>query len=400
MKTDKTILILCSDNYHKQPRVLRTIEALQKEYMITVAGLSDAKEHKVQFIDLSGNLALNKPVSYRHFNKPFFIRLPVSFYYKYVKQKQFYKPWYFEQHYWTASRKADFEQIQKNKFDLIISHGIDTLPLAIKLANQKLPVIFNAHEYYPLEFEQDKHWLKTEGAKASYLINTYLPKCVHMFCVSNLIQQKYRENVAVKSTVITNASNYFELLPQKIDPDKIRLIHHGIAMRERNIEHMASIINYLDDRFELNIMLTIADPAYYDELKQKFSFNKRIHLLPAAPLDTLCSFLNRFDIGYYILPPVNFNTKFALPNKLFEYVQARLCLAFAPSPEMKLIIEKYELGVVAEEYTPESVANKIKELSMDAIDNFKLNAHKHAMELSAENNQKKIVQIVNSFLVN
>ena len=400
MTSKKNILILCSDNYQKQPRVLRTIEALNNDFDISVAGNSDSKEHKVNFIDLSENLNKNKVTQHWHFNKPVFIKLPISFYYKFIKQKQFYKPWFYEQQYWTDSKLADLEQLRQFNYNLIISHGIDTLPLAIKLANNKTPVIFNAHEYYPLEFEQDKLWLKTEGAKSSYIINKYLPKCVHMFCVSNLIQQKYLENVKITSSVITNAPNYVQLEPKKIDQNKIRLIHHGIALRERDIEHMASVINYLDDRFELNIMLTIADKSYYKELEQKFSLNNKIKLLPAVSLDTLCTFLNQFDIGYYILPPVNFNTKYALPNKLFEYIQARLCLAFGPSPEMKSVIEKYNLGVVADDYSPEAVAKKIKNLSFEEIFNCKLNSHKHAMELSAESNQKKILEIVKAQLLN
>lgn len=399
MVAKKNILILCSDNYKKQPRVLRTIEALSDDFNIAVAGNSDSKDHKVNFIDLSLNLKKNKVTNYWHFNKPFFIKLPISFYYKFIKQKRFYKPFFFEQQYWTDSKLADLEQLKAFNHDLIISHGIDTLPLAITLANNKTPVIFNAHEYYPLEFEQDKIWLKTEGAKSNYIINKYLPKCVHMFCVSNLIQKKYQENLKITSTVITNAPNFIQLEPKNIDPKRIRIIHHGIALREREIEHMAKLVNHLDDRFELNIMLTVADKKYYRELEQKFLANKKVNLLPAVPLNTLCTFLNQFDIGYYILPPVNFNTKYALPNKLFEYIQARLCLAFGPSPEMKNVIEKYNLGVVANDYSPEAVADKIKALSTDDIFTFKLNSHKHALELSAEGNHKKILEIVkNQFL--
>ncbi|MCW3078455.1 MAG: hypothetical protein JWO32_3064 [Bacteroidetes bacterium] len=399
MRAQKKILILCTNDYQKQPRVLRTIEALRNNYHISVAGNSDTKEHSVDFITLASNLEKNKK-NYWHFNKPAFIRLPISFFYKYIKQKQFYKPFYFEQQYWTKARKIDLENLKNRSFDLIVSHGVDTLPLAVKLADKKIPVIFNAHEYYPLEFEQDKKWLETEGAKASFLLERYLPKCKHMFCVSNLIQEKFLETIKIDSTVITNAPNFYEQEPKAVNPQKIKIIHHGIALKERNIENMATLINFLDERYELNFMLTIADKAYYEKLKIDFKHIKHINFLEAVPLTQLCTFLNQFDIGYYILPPVNFNTTNALPNKLFEYVQARLCLAFGPSPEMKMVIEKYNLGFVAQDYSPKSMAEKITKLSIADINNFKNNTHKYAQELSAASNQKKILKTVTEILNN
>ena len=400
MPLEKRILIICGDNYQKQPRVLRTIEALTNNYIIDVAGHSGSKSHHITFVDLSENLRHNRIPHLWHFNKPAFIRLPISFYHKFIKQKQFYKPFFYEQSYWSDSRKADLKLLQTNKYDLIISHGIDTLPIAIKLANYKIPVIFNAHEYYPLEFEQDKEWLRKEGARSLYFINKYLPQCQHMFCVSKLIQDKFQTHVKINSTVITNAPNYIDLKPQPVDPSRIKIIHHGIALRERDIEHMATLIDHLDERFELNFMMTMPDKTYYEELEVKFKNNNRINFLPTVPLEQLVTFLNRFDIGYYILPPVNFNTKFSLPNKLFEFIQARLCVAFAPSPEMKAVIEKYNLGIVATDFTPKAVAEKIRSLSVNDIMNFKINSNKYAMELSAESNQVNIRQIVSNLLNN
>ena len=221
-----------------------------------------------------------------------------------------------------------------------------------------------------------------------------------MFCVSKLIQDKFQTHVKINSTVITNAPNYIDLKPQPVEPSRIKIIHHGIALRERDIEHMATLIDHLDERFELNFMMTMPDKTYYEELEVKFKNNNRINFLPTVPLEQLVTFLNRFDIGYYILPPVNFNTKFALPNKLFEFIQARLCVAFAPSPEMKAVIEKYNLGIVATDFTPKAVAEKIRSLSVNDIMNFKINSNKYAMELSAESNQVNIRQIVSNLLNN
>ena len=47
-----------------------------------------------------------------------------------------------------------------------------------------------------------------------------------------------------------------------------------------------------------------------------------------------------YDIGLFILSPINFNYYHALPNKLFEFIQARLAIAVSPSPEMARIVHR------------------------------------------------------------
>ncbi len=399
MSAAKKVLILCSDNYHKQPRVIRTIQALQNYYDISVAGFSDAEGHELKFIDLVKNTKLNKSITYSHFNKPFYIKLPVSFYYKYIKQKQFYRPLYFEQQYWTTARKADLDQLNKYDYNVIISHGIDTLPLALKIGNKKIPVIFNAHEYYPLEFEQDQHWKKTEGERAEYIIKKYLSQCAMMFCVSESIQNEYRKNANINSIVITNATSYKNLsvIKTKIP---IKIIHHGAAIRARQIEIMADMMDYLNGNYILHFMLVPTDKKYLEELKLTYGSKPRIKFIEPVSVSEIPLECNKYDIGLFILPPVNFNWLNALPNKFFEYVQGRLAIAVSPNPDMKYHVEKYNLGIVSENYSAESMAKKISELNINDIDYFKQNAHTYAMELSAENNQKKILQTINSITGN
>ena len=398
MSSRKNILIVCTHNYNQQPRVLRTIEALKNNYNISVAGLSDAKEHAINFIPLTQNPTQGKK-EYWHFNKPAVIRLPVSFYHKYFIQKQFNKAANFEQQYWTNERKSDLIKLSEEKIDLIISHGVDTLPLAVKISNNKIPVIFNAHEYYPLEFEQNENWLKTQGAFANYAIGKYLPKCTRMFCVSEQIQLEYQKSNKINSIVITNATSYKNLNPKKTSLP-IKIIHHGAAMRARQIELMADMMNYLSNDYELYLMLVPTEVDYLSELKLKYKSNSKIIFIEPVAVSEIPAECNKYDIGLFILPPVNFNWLNVLPNKLFEYVQGRLCLAVSPNPDMKGIVEKFELGIVSENYSAGAMAEKIKSLNIVKIDAFKSNSHKHAAELSGEHNQRLMLSEINKILLN
>ena len=87
-------------------------------------------------------------------------------------------------------------------------------------------------------------------------------------------------------------------------------------------------------------------------------------------------------------------TFLALPNKLFEFIQARLAVAIWPSPEMARITEAYDLGVVSDQFSVEAAAGKLNALTTEDIVRFKQNAHQAAGMFCAEKNQDKLIGIV------
>ena len=88
----------------------------------------------------------------------------------------------------------------------------------------------------------------------------------------------------------------------------------------------------------------------------------------------------------------------ALPNKFFEFIQARLALAIWPSPEMARLVKAHDLGVVSEGFTIEAVARRLNALKTDDILRYKQNAQKAAVRLCAEKNRDRLLQMVADLL--
>ena len=61
---------------------------------------------------------------------------------------------------------------------------------------------------------------------------------------------------------------------------------------------------------------------------------------------------------------------------------------------MAAIVNEYDLGVVADDFSPQKMAEAISSLSVEKIDLHKAQAHKHAFELSSEKNGELFRQIV------
>jgi hypothetical protein len=194
--------------------------------------------------------------------------------------------------------------------------------------------------------------------------------------------------------VVTNAPPYQKLQPSPVKGGVIRMIHHGVAISSRQLEKMIEMMKFLDERFRLDFMLMVSDYAYLDHLKKLAANDDRIQFVSPVAMNEIPVICNQYDIGVFLLPPINFNYLNALPNKLFEFIQARLAVAIGPSPEMQRLVRQFDCGIVAEDFTPQALARSLSDLTVERIQYFKQQSHCAAKELCAEQNAKAIIDLV------
>ena len=285
--------------------------------------------------------------------------------------------------------------------DLLIVHHARNLPLAHKLAGEKrIPLVFNAHEYYPREFEGNKWWEENVRDVAEFVCRRFLPEAKAIFAVSESIAAEYGNQFGVHADVLMSTKPFHDLAPSPVDPQCIRVIHHGVANPDREIERMIELIDLLDERFRIDFMLvpSSSHPGYFAGLKQRIEQHPRLRLLSPVTTREIASATNDYDIGLFLLMPTTFNLRHALPNKFFEFVQARLCVAFSQINEVVRLVEQFDFGIVSEESTPESMAAALNALTTEQIEAFKQAAHDAARELSSDRGYVQIRTTVEELL--
>lgn len=293
--------------------------------------------------------------------------------------------------------------LKKKAFDLVVANDIECLPLAEEVRGQA-KVLFDAHEYAPRHFEDKRIWRIFFQPFNTHMCKAFLPRTDAMMTVGKGLAEEYKRNFGVNPVVVTNANYYRELSPSPVRPGKIRLIHHGAANPSRQLELTIAMMDHLDERFELTLMLVVpamANPRtsqYIESLKSLIVRNPRIHLVPPVSSENVVTSIHDFDIGVFLLPPVNFNYANTLPNKFFDFVQARLGIAIGPTPEMADLVVHYGLGVVSDEFTAASLAAKLNALSMQDVALIKQNSQKAAEDLSAERNIPILEKLVGPLL--
>jgi glycosyltransferase involved in cell wall biosynthesis len=368
-----TALVLSFSDLRTDPRVSRQIRWLAGEFAVTAAGLAPPEAPGVRFLPI--RRADQSSATSRVLRG---LRLLGRFH---------------ESAYWSAYGNA-FEALKSEQPDLIVANDLDALPLAIRLGEMsKTPVVFDAHEYAPGEFDDSWKWRLLRQPYAAALCRRYVPRAAAVTTVGEAIADAYAGRTGVRPEVITNAPEYHADLRPRPTADRVRLIHHGAAIPARKIENMVRLAPLLDRRFELNFMLVDGIRSYREGLERMAAGDPRVRFLPPVPMADLPVRLNEFDVGVFLLEPTNFNYRNALPNKFFEFLQARLAIAIGPTPEMARIVRATGTGIVAEDFGPESLARELNRLTVADVARFKQAAHAAAREYSAETNRDKWLAI-------
>ena len=362
----KKILIVTNRLLHKGPRIIREIEALKSHFEFYTIGLS--KPHITPIKHWDRNL----------FEEPFMGRL-------FRKLKRKLTSNFVEQTYIFTSKYNAFEQVLiETNPDIILCHEPFDLPYFVKLKEKfGFKLVFNAHEYFPLEFDDKPGWTNTWQLYYEDIYRKTLPHVDLMLNVCESIREKCLTQFEKDSLVIANASTYREMIPKPIG-SPIRIIHHGAAIESRKIDLMIDVAKLLGSGYTLDLMLIPTEKSYYDKIVQLASTVTNVNLLEPVPFEEIVSKTNTYDIGIFLLPPLNYNYSIALPNKLYEFIQGRVAIAIGPSPEMARVVSQFDLGIISKDFSATSLANEIKSCSAEKLFQFKQNAHRAAKAVSAE----------------
>lgn len=289
-----------------------------------------------------------------------------------------------------------FKNTEQN-FDIIVCHDLILLPFAasLKKKSKKCILIFDAREYYPLEFESSFLWKIQFQRFYHSLCERYLQKCDHVLTVSQGLQNMYHKYYKVKPIVFYSLPKYHQLLPVKVDNKVIKVIYHGAANTDRGIDIFIKAMRYLGRSYHLTLMLVegTGGEKYMNDLK-KSAKDLPVTFKEPIPMENIIEKTNIFDIGLCCFPPSTANLQYSMPNKLFEYIQARLMIVATPLCEMKEFIKTENIGRVTKGFSAKDIADLLLSITKEDIQFHKEICSKKAKFFSNENQTQVLTRLI------
>ena len=379
MSTVPRILCISFSNFRADSRVLRQLDVLREFGEVTTIGYGDAPPGVTEHLEVDAALPSlpQTPLGV--------LKLAVRAF----RSVELDAP---------AMHRA-LELLEGRRFDLVVANEARALPLAHRIAGGA-PIWGDMHEWAPQERTHVLSWRLLVAPFMTWVCARYLPLTTVVSTINNSIAALYQEQFGVESRIVRNAIAFQGLSPSPMQDGRIRLVHSGGAVPGRSIETLIEATKRLDERFTLDLYLVKArgSDSYWESLVRLASGSDRVRVHdPVAPAE-LPTVLNAYDLGVFVLPPRTTNHKLMLPNKFFDFVQARLGLIFSPAVETDALIRAHELGRVTAGFEVDDLVAALSDLSQDDVARFKQASHRAADILNSREDQRVQEQILTELL--
>lgn len=121
---------------------------------------------------------------------------------------------------------------------------------------------------------------------------------------------------------------------------------------------------------------------------------QRITFEPPVAPDQVVATAAAADIGIFLLSNSTTHARFALPNKVFEYMQAGLMLISSDLPEIRKHVEATGCGLLLPQDAPEAIASCLAGLDRKRIDTCKRASLEAARLLNFEAESTKLLTVI------
>lgn len=287
-----------------------------------------------------------------------------------------------------------------HKYSLVQSNDLDTL-LAARLASflKRKPLIYDSHELFT-EVPELIHRPKVKKVWL-WLEKRLVPGIKHCSTVSKGVANELNVRYGSKFEVIRNLP-FSKNLANDYNPKGRVLIYQGALNVGRGLERLIKAMHYVSDA-TLQIVGSgdIADKLV--SLTQKYNVENVVSFYGRLPFEELHSLTSKATIGISLEEDMGLNYRFALPNKLFDYIQAGLPVMVSDLPEMKRVVDEHNVGVaVSGDSNAYALAIQINKM-LDNIKNLEkwhLNAMDASKVLTWEQEKSKLISLFDNALLN
>ena len=284
--------------------------------------------------------------------------------------------------------------------DLLYANDLDTLlPNYLVARIKKIPLIYDSHELF-CEVPELQHspfkrkmWLWLEKA--------IVPKLKNNITVSEGIAKWFKDKYKVDFMVIRNIPVHHNVLKVKTRQElnlpthqKIILLQGAGINIDRGAEELIEAMQFVSDA----MLYIIGSGDVWEKLKQsiiEFNLQSKVIMIEKIPKEELMHYTANADLGLCIDKNTNLNYFYSLPNKLFDYIHAEIPVLASRLHEIEKIIHQYQIGEFIENHDAKHLAQRINDLlASPKLNEYKLNAHKAALNFNWELEKKGLVKMI------
>jgi glycosyltransferase involved in cell wall biosynthesis len=255
--------------------------------------------------------------------------------------------------------------------DIIHVHDLPQLragTLVKKILN--IPLIYDAHELYPEISTLNKYQKKS----LSKLENKLITQCDVVITVNSFIANEMSHRYNIKPPyVVLNATKVpkqfslnkkYDLFREKlsIPQDKKILLFQGWMSKNRGLQILIQAMQGVPNHIHLVFMGYGEALPELKKLAESLQLEERVHFINAVSQQELLYWIASADAGIIPYQPIDLNNYYCSPNKLFEFIQARIPIVANDLPFLRQMVHDEGIGIVMPLTCQENYAMAIKKI--------------------------------------
>ncbi len=320
------------------------------------------------------------------------VRLPIS----HLSGKKFFLEFY----------KHTIREVRKLPAKIVIAGDLFSLPPAI--INKRRYSGQNVHAkliYDSKELYEELPSLKLK--RTSFLFWNFVEKTSIRYVdqvltvnnsIANILETKWR----LPTAVVMNVPDVMQP-PPAIDNrslEKITLAFSGGLQGGRGLHNLIKLLTKLPKNYELKF---IGDGGLRSELEKfaaPLNLSHRVHFAGRVRNTQVIDELSKATLGVYLMENSGLCHYLALPNKLFQFISARLPVIVPTFPEMENIVTRFGIGAAIDVSDINAVALKVIELTSNRENYLRLveNCDKAAGVLNWKVEKEKFLEVIKSLI--
>ena len=235
-----------------------------------------------------------------------------------------------------------------------------------------VPVIYDSHENYSVI-----HTLTPEQQERLAVIeNNFISRVARRIAANPFIGQFHTRDYHIPSfNAVLNAIDRPTFVTEGKRPDLFReslglgadakiVLFQGWISLDRKIGVMVSALPYVADHIHL-VLLGYGDAGELEKIRdiaRQGGVAHRLHIVPAVPQRELMKWVASVDVGIIPYQPIDTNHKYCSPNKLFEFIAARVPIIANDLPYLRQVVSKNGFGIVQTFEGPQDYAKALREM--------------------------------------
>ncbi len=368
MRERPRLLIISFSPIVTDARVMKQVRLFADEYEVTTCGFGPSPDAVVEHIEV----APPKSLSPRRARAR-------SMFVESLKVLHLYRAAFWAAPHARRARAA----LRRREFDAVVTNDIDTLLVGASVVPLS-QLHADLHEYWLKDGAALRDHRRFAAGYYHWLCARIAGRAASSTTVGTQIAHAYQRECGFTPAVVPNVAPYHELRPTT-PRVPLRLVHAGVGAPSRGIHKLIAAARATKTDVTLDLYLMPSNPAYISDLRASAEESGgKVTLHDPVPQPTLVETLNQYDVGAYLLEPQTVNSRYALPNKIFDFIQARLGLIVGPSPEMATVVRQTGAGIVTDGYTADDLTRVLDGITPEAVAGWKSAAAVAARDWSAE----------------